>query len=150
MESLEIRRIPYTSSEYENELVLRDAILRKPLGMNRFAEDLSGEVHDIHLGAFEGERLVGVLVLTHGEAQRVRMRQVAVDECRQRCGIGAELVAAAEQLAREQGYAQMTLHARATAVGFYEKLGYITEGEPFFEVGIPHSAMEQWLDGCHD
>lgn len=145
MAELEIRRIEYASDEYQEELRLRDRILRKPLGRNLFSEDLSGETGDIHLGAFEGESLVGVLVLTRTDAQRVRMRQVAVDESRQRCGIGAKLVDAAERVAGELGYAQMTLHARETAVGFYEKLGYATEDEPFTEVGIPHRAMAKPL-----
>ncbi len=141
MVDTEIRLIEYASGEYQEELRLRDRILRKPLGLDLFSENLSGEADDIHLGAFEGERLVGVLVLTRTDAQRVRMRQVAVDERRQRCGIGAKMVAAAEQVAKEHGYALMTLHARETAVEFYEKLGYASEDEPFVEVGIPHRSM---------
>ena len=141
MAELQIKQIEYTSEVHKRELALRDAILRKPLGLDLFSEDLSGEEKDIHLGVFEGEDLIGVLVLTRVDAQRVRMRQVAVEEKRQHCGIGASLVAAAERLAHEQGYAWMTLHARETAAGFYEKLGYATEGEPFIEVGIPHRAM---------
>jgi hypothetical protein len=82
-----------------------------------------------------------VLVLTRVDGQAVRMRQVAVDESRQRSGIGTALVAAAEQAARDMGYAQIVLHARMSAAGFYEKLGYEREGEPFDEVGIAHVAM---------
>lgn len=141
MGELQIKPIEYASEAYRSELILRDTILRKPLGLDLFSEDLSGEERDIHLGIFEGEDLIGVLVLTHVDAQRVRMRQVAVEEKRQHCGIGASLVAAAERLAHEQGYEWMTLHARETAAGFYEKLGYATEGDPFVEVGIPHRAM---------
>lgn len=124
----QIRRIAYASPEYQDALALRERILRRPIGLNLYAEDLSGEAGDIHLGAFDSGALVGVLVLTHIDAQHVRMRQVAVDERRQRCGIGLKLVAAAERVAREEGYTLMTLHARETAVGFYEKLGYTAEG----------------------
>jgi hypothetical protein len=49
-----IRRIVGGSAEYEMELKLRDQVLREPLGMSLFDEDLSGESADIHLGAFDG------------------------------------------------------------------------------------------------
>ena len=39
----------------------------------------------------------------------------------------------------------MVLHARQTAVPFYERLGYETYGEPFVEVTIPHIAMRMAL-----
>ena len=39
----------------------------------------------------------------------------------------------------------MTLHAREAAVPFYERLGYLSEGEPFDEVGLPHRAMRKRL-----
>jgi predicted GNAT family N-acyltransferase len=37
------------------------------------------------------------------------------------------------------------MHARQTAVGFYQKLGYSITGEPFEEVTIPHYIMEKAL-----
>jgi predicted GNAT family N-acyltransferase len=143
MDGIAIRRIGYGSTEYQDELALRDRILRKPLKLNLFDEDLGGEADDIHLGAFDGDMLVGVLVLTRLNAQTVRMRQVAVDEARQRLGIGMALVAAAERAARGMGYAQIVLHARMAAAGFYEKMGYERDGGPFDEVGIAHVAMRK-------
>ncbi len=141
----EVRRIQHGSAEYVAELALRDRILRKPLGRCLFDEDLSGEKKDVHVGAFEGDTLIGVLVLTHADSENVRMRQVAVDADRQRGGVGTALVDAAEREAISLGYSRMTLHARQTAVKFYERLGYAVEGEPFTEVGIPHRGMEKTL-----
>jgi len=140
-----ISKIPYGSVDYKAELTLRNKILRIPLGLDLLDEDLSGEKNDVHLGAFDGDDLAGVLVLTKVDSETVRMRQVAVDESYQHCGIGTALVAAAEQEALSLGYSRMTLHARQTAVKFYEQLGYAVEGEPFTEVGIPHRAMSKAL-----
>jgi predicted GNAT family N-acyltransferase len=39
----------------------------------------------------------------------------------------------------------MTMHARVSATGFYEKLGYEIRGEQFDEVTIPHYIMEKVL-----
>jgi len=33
------------------------------------------------------------------------------------------------------------MHARKTAIGFYEKSGYSVIGDEFTEVGIPHFEM---------
>jgi predicted GNAT family N-acyltransferase len=37
------------------------------------------------------------------------------------------------------------MHARKTALGFYEKLGYRVAGDEFIEVTIPHYVMEKDL-----
>ena len=73
------------------------------------------------------------------------MRQLAVVPDLQRQGIGKALVEYSEALARQNGYRRMILHARETAVAFYEKLGYSRFGDQFEEVTIPHWAMEKQL-----
>jgi predicted GNAT family N-acyltransferase len=37
------------------------------------------------------------------------------------------------------------MHARQSAVGFYQKLGYQIRGEEFEEVTIPHYEMQKQL-----
>ncbi|MEJ7682070.1 MAG: GNAT family N-acetyltransferase [Segetibacter sp.] len=37
------------------------------------------------------------------------------------------------------------MHARKSAVGFYEKLGYKIVGDEFLELNIPHYIMEKQL-----
>ena len=51
----------------------------------------------------------------------------------------------AENVARERGYRMMTMHARKSAIGFYEKLGYKIYGNEFVEVTIPHFEMHKKL-----
>jgi predicted GNAT family N-acyltransferase len=51
----------------------------------------------------------------------------------------------AENIARDRGFKKITMHARKTAIGFYEKLGYKPIGEQFEEVTIPHFIMEKML-----
>jgi predicted GNAT family N-acyltransferase len=51
------------------------------------------------------------------------------------------MVKFSEQYAQEHGYSKIYMHARETAVGFYLKLGYEIEGEPFEEVTIAHRSM---------
>jgi predicted GNAT family N-acyltransferase len=142
---VQIREIDYHSDEYNEELELRDKVLRKPLGMSLFVENLDKEKYDVHLGAFINKRMVGVLILTELTGSEVKMRQVAVEEEVRGNNIGKELVRYAEEFCKNKGYTLMVLNARKTAVGFYEKLGYDRLGEEFLEINIPHNKMHKHL-----
>jgi predicted GNAT family N-acyltransferase len=43
------------------------------------------------------------------------------------------------------GITHLLMHARLSAVGFYQKLGYEKVGGSFTEVGIPHVRMEKYI-----
>ena len=70
---------------------------------------------------------------------------MAVQNNLQGKGIGASLMNFAENVARDQGYKKLIMHARKTAIGFYEKLGYKVSGDEFIELSIPHYIMEKKL-----
>ena len=144
-QGVDVREIAYQSGEYRQSLDLRDDILRKPIGLCLFDEDLSAEADDVHIAAMSGETLVGILVLTRVSETCVQMRQVAVRESDRGNGIGQAMVAFSEETARKAGYSEMMLHARKAAVDFYLKLGYAVRGGEFTEVGIPHFEMHKAL-----
>lgn len=140
-----LREIDFGSPEYALTIALRDRILRQPLGLYFSPEQLAQEEQEFHLGYWEGNQLLGCLVLKPLDAYTVKMRQVAVAENQQHKGIGTALVAYSEEFAREHLFRKMVLHARDSAVAFYQQLGYSIVGEPFTEVSIPHRAMEKPL-----
>lgn len=145
-DGLVLRELAFGTPEYETSVGLRYAVLRAPLGLKLGPDERREEAGLIHLGAFEGERLVGCLMLQDNADGSVRMRQVAVAFDRQRAGIGQRLVAFSEARAKELGFRTMLLHARDVAEPFYLKLGYETFGEPFVEVTIPHRMMRKPLE----
>ena len=55
------------------------------------------------------------------------------------------MMAFAENIARDRGYKRMMMHARDTAIGFYEKYGYRVKGDEFIEVNIKHHVMQKEL-----
>lgn len=145
MQSFTTRRIKHGSKEYKEELKLRDKILRRPIGLDLFAEDLTEENNDVHIGVFTEDKLIGVLVLSKTDEDSIRMRQVAVDKSFRGFGAGKKMVEFSELEAKAQGYKRIHLHARKTAVEFYLKLGYNVIGDEFVEVGIPHLEMDKLL-----
>ena len=144
-DTIQIRELNYYSDDYRKELELRDEVLRKPLGMSLYNDNLEGDKSDTHIGAFLGERLVGVLILTRLSDTDVKMRQVAVTESMQSQKVGSKMVRFAEDYAREKGYKSMVLNARKTAVSFYEKQGYSTISDEFLEINIPHYKMQKQI-----
>ena len=56
-------------------------------------------------------------------------------------GLGRQVLLALVAQARQRGDAQVLLHAQQSAQGFYDRLGFMPQGEPFEEAGIGHMAM---------
>jgi N-acetylglutamate synthase-like GNAT family acetyltransferase len=140
-----LKQIDYGSPEYEKMLRLRYDLLRKPLGLSFDPRELEKEKDDVLMGAFEDERLLGCCLLTKMDAKTVRLRQMAVPNNLQGKGIGRALMIFAENIARDMGYQTLMMHARITATGFYEKMGYVKNDGQFIEVTIPHVVMEKKL-----
>lgn len=136
-----LKEIIYDSPEYEQMIQLRLDVLRKPLGLSFTLDELKKESDDILLGAFEEENLLGCCVLTPDNYSTIQLRQMAVQNKIQGKGVGGTLLRFAENVARDKGYTYMTMHARDTAISFYEQNGYEIDGEPFIEVTIPHYKM---------
>jgi ribosomal protein S18 acetylase RimI-like enzyme len=137
--------IENNSTEYAQMILLRKEILRWPLGLDLTEEDLKNEEPDIKIGAFENKKILGCCVLTKMDDKTIRLRQMAVANEFQGSGIGRALMSFAEKTAQNQGYKILMMHARKTAIGFYEKLGYIVVGKEFEEVSIPHFSMQKEL-----
>lgn len=140
-----LKIIDYGTDEYKQMLKLRDEILRKPLGINFSEDELEKEKRNMHMAAYEEERMLGCCMLVEVDPQTVRLRQMAVVNDVQGKGIGRALMQFAENLARDRGYKKITMHARKNAAGFYEKMGYKKKGQEFHEITIPHYVMEKEL-----
>ena len=140
-----LKIIDYGSPEYHQMVKLRDAILRKPLGLTFTPDDLEKEKDNILIAAFEEDRMLGCCMLVEENPSVVRLRQMAVLYDLQGKGIGRALMNFAENLARDRGYKKVVMHARDNSIGFYEKVGYKIKGDKFIEITIPHYVMEKEL-----
>ena len=140
-----LKIIDHGSNEYRQMVKLRDDILRKPLGLGFTTEELDQEKDNMLIAAFEDDVILGCCMLVEEKADTVRLRQMAVLNDLQGKGIGRALMNFAENLARDRGYKNLSMHARKNAVGFYEKMGYKVSGDEFIEITIPHYVMTKKL-----
>jgi ribosomal protein S18 acetylase RimI-like enzyme len=140
-----IKQLYHGSKEYRQMVNLRLEIMRKPLGLIFSDDELQKEKDDVLIGAFDEEVIIGCCILSKIDNNTVRLRQMAVQKNQQGIGIGESMMAFAENIARDRGYKLLTMHARDTAIGFYEKYGYKVKGTAFIEVNIEHHQMEKKL-----
>ena len=138
-----IKLIDHGTKEYKQMIDLRYDILRKPLRLSFLEEELEKEKKDILIGAFEEEKMLGCCLLTEIDKDCIQLRQMAVQNNLQGKGIGASMMNFAEHVAKDAGYKMLMMHARKSAIGFYERLGYKVSGNEFLEISIPHFVMEK-------
>jgi predicted GNAT family N-acyltransferase len=60
-------------------------------------------------------------------------------------GIGAALLQLLMTTARERGDNQVFLHAQLSAIDFYQRAGFVAEGDIYLEAGIEHRNMRCFL-----
>lgn len=116
---------PKTADELTQYYQLRWQILRKPWGQQQGSEQDKHEKQAIHKMVIneQGEVLaVGRLEKT--ETCKGQIRFMAVSDKAQGQGLGQQIVNALEQQASQLGMKEITLNARESALGFYQKLGY--------------------------
>ena len=146
---LTLKTIEWGSEDYQKALALRDEVLRRPVGLSLFDEDLQREKALIHVAAYLDDVFCGTLQFTPLGNGVLRLGQVVVKpDCRGQ-GIGAAMLRYGEALMRERGYTAIEVHARLTAVGFYEKQGYRIEGPAFLEKGVQHRVGRKKLAPPH-
>jgi len=122
-------------------------------------EDIEYDAHDagaVHVLAIgEDGTPLGTGRLLHGAAAAAKnggdpaagsLGRLAVTRDARGRGVGAALVRAIEQAARDLGLTAVDLHAQTHALGFYERLGYVAYGPEFPDAGMPHRAMRRVLE----
>lgn len=136
--------IEHGGESYVAAVRLRDEILWHPAGAATTDEDIAAESALIHVAGFASGKLCATCLLA-SEGGPVRMKRVAVASTFQDEGIGSAMLRFCEEHARAMGASEIYAHARESAVRFYEKTGYVIEGESFEEDGIPHVVVRKKL-----
>ena len=143
--AIELCFIDLQHPDYAGERALRFRVLREPFGEPPGSEWFDFEPDSLHLVAVDAGRVVGCVLFHPESAKTGRLYQMAVEPERQGSRVGSALVRGLEAELVRRGVGEVTLHARDTALPFYEKLGYASFGAPWTEIGIVHHHMRRGL-----
>jgi len=96
----------------------------------------------VHAVAYdEGGKAVGTgRLLPDGHIGRMAVRRPA-----RGAGIGGRMLEVLVDAARKRGDREVMLNAQTQAEAFYQRYGFLREGEVFMEAGIPHIHMRRSL-----
>ncbi len=118
---------------------LRQTVFVEEQGVSREDEWDEHDVSAIHFLTLnsDGEPIATGRLLPSGQFGRM-----AVLQSQRGHGIGAQLLQFVLQWAEASHYPRLFLHAQSSAIGFYEKHGFVITSEPYEEAGIIHQNME--------
>ena len=128
---------------------IRGAILRPSQPEHKSVYPLDEDENALHLGAMKNGELVGIASIYKEDATRKdlsdawRLRGMATIESVRGEGHGRQLVEMMMQYIAYNGGGNLWFNARPNVQGFYEKLGFQLEGEPY-DVGQDGTRILMW------
>lgn len=132
---------------YKQVIDLRYNIFFRPynFGLDKVYDSLEKEA--THLVCAHGSEVLGYGRLTFEDDENAVVSQLVVKENFQRQGIGKGILNYLMSFSQEKGYKKIILSAKVEAKGFYEKLGFVSEGDEFpsKKTGLPHIKMVKSL-----
>jgi GNAT superfamily N-acetyltransferase len=128
---------------------LRRAVLRGGDAASDVHYPQDDQPRSFHLGVDADGELVGIASFSPAETPyragvpAWQLRGMAIAPEFQGQGLGAALLAEAASRVRADGAHVLWCNARDTAIGFYDRLGFIVHGDGFVtaDSGLPHHVM---------
>ncbi len=139
-------RFASTSQDREAAYALRQQVFAQeqnvPRPLDRDAYDGNAD----HAVVFDDAgRCVGTGRLVRVDSRTCQIGRMATAAGSRRHGVGAKVLEALERMAALRGVAEIVLHAQLPAEAFYRNRGYVAEGAPFKDQGVPHVLMRKRL-----
>lgn len=122
---------------------VRKTVFEKELGFIEEIDDIDKRA--IHLTLYEDEALVGCTRTFEDEYHEWRIGRVALLPEYRGKGYGSILLEKTEEILKNKGITQVSLHAQCRVQTFYEKCGYTAIGEIIYDQGVAHIQMIKQL-----
>ena len=132
--------ITITEANYNDVLAMRRQVMypEKDIDFVKLPDDDMG----IHMGAYEGSNLVGVVSLFMHPDRSVQFRKLAIRKDMQGKGYGGALLRWLVDYAKDVKLNRLWCNARTEAIGFYQSEGFSETEERFSRDGHDYVVME--------
>lgn len=141
LDNIEIQQVSWQKHKEDLSTIRRQVFIEE----QNVPEELEWDEYDessIHFLATIEQKVIAAARLKP-DGQIGRMAVLA--EYRKQ-GTGSELLRFILQVATSKNFDKVYLHAQTTAIPFYEKQGFIMQGDIFYEANIPHRGMLKKID----
>lgn len=141
MTVLALDLFPGTDPQLKDALAVRMPVFVEEQGVPPELEidDYDGIAWHV-LARLDGRPVATARLITL-DASRVKIGRVATLQAYRRQGIAGKLVRLLMEYARREGFTEAVLDSQLTAMGLYESLGFVAEGEVFLDADILHRRM---------
>ena len=131
------------TQELDAALALRHEVFVREQGIVQGTDQDGQDRMALHLGAWLGGELAGVLrLLPEDDSQGLlRLGRLAVLPDRRGQGVASELLAQAKEQARRRGADKLTASVQKANVPLFARQGWREQGEPFAVYGWEHQEM---------
>ena len=135
---------PVSQKEWDAYYTCRWETLRAPWGQPRGSEKVDDDDQSFHIMVIENDEVCGVARMHMTETAVWQIRFMGVREKFRRKGIGKILLDYYEERIIAEGGGEMVLHARESAIPFYQRCGYAIEEKSHLMWGeIQHYKMKK-------
>ena len=127
----------------EHASALRDAVFVQEQGIPKALASDEADASAVHAVAYNrmGWPVATGRLLPAAQGQAAQIGRLAVNRVLRGGDFGRQVLAVLIEEARKRGDSAVFVHAQRSAKGFYDRLGFVTEGAPFEEAGIAHLNM---------
>jgi len=139
---IKVAKIP---EEFSAIAAIRKSVFQEEQGVDPALEfDGKDEISE-HLLAYLDDKAVGTTRIRYLDDQTVKIERLAVLSTAREQGIGKKIMENALSFIASKNIREVVIHSQEYIKSFYQKLGFVEEGEIFEEAGIPHVKMRKSL-----
>ncbi len=125
--------------------MIRSTVFQIEQGVDAALEFDGLDDRAVHFLAYLNTQPVGTLRIRLIDQTTAKLERLAVLSQFRKYGIGKKLMETALEFLSNKEISDVRIHAQEAVKEFYQKLGFVAEGERFEEAGIVHRKMSKRL-----
>ena len=141
--------VPHDGEDFRHCAAIRLEVFVGEQGVPLEEEMDDLDAVSVHVLALADGQPIGTGRLIPGGDGSAKIGRMAVLKPYRGQGVGSAILEHLTAQARQRGVRSLSLAAQLHAIPFYERFGFLTEGEVFLDAGIEHRWMHRVL-GDHD
>jgi predicted GNAT family N-acyltransferase len=134
------------SDDFGAIAAIREAVFQIEQGVDEALEFDGLDDEAIHWLAYWGDRPVGTARVRFLKPSIAKLERLAVLSEARGQGVGKQIMLTAIAFLSEKNISEIRIHAQEPVKEFYEQLGFVSEGDRFYEANIPHFKMSKRLE----